>query len=415
MTDPSGSVFISYRRSPARAAGNREAALVRDALRHVGVPTWRDLDDLAFEPTEEALIAAIDDPSLSGAVLLISPEVASSSIVRRVEALRIFRRHAARDGFWILPVLIGLDYGEADAALDSPGGFQDLGYWNMHRIEGGTVSSSDAEAIARRAVKARLQAIRGRQGEGPLSIGVFARGPSAAPFSLKHDFSGQFNGRKVVEGGYSDFERGLVAGASGVLATFPSPCLAGEGMAPLPLGALVGAVYSPRAGFKFAWSQFVEGREPQSWSFDLPAGKLPMVARVTKGDPGSEDLVLAIGVSANIEHAVAETLAHLGVASRAYVHCAPESGSFAPGRVLSPEQGVGFVLSAIQRLRREREDLGMRRANLHLFLACPLAMAVLIGQKLNTFSACHLYEHDPGASPSYVRVHTFQPSSLGND
>ena len=204
MTDPVGSVFISYRRSPARAAGNREAALVRDALRHVGVPTWRDLDDLAFEPTEEALIAAIDDPSLSGAVLLISPEVAASSIVRRVEALRIFRRHAARDGFWIVPVLIGLDYGEADAALDSPAGFQDLGYWNMHRIEGGTVSSSDAEAIARRAVKARLQAIRGRQGEGPLSIGVFARGPSAAPFSLKHDFSAQFNGRKVVEGGYSD-------------------------------------------------------------------------------------------------------------------------------------------------------------------------------------------------------------------
>ena len=61
------------------------------------------------------------------------------------------------------------------------------------------------------------------------------------------------------------------------------------------------------------------------------------------------------------------------------------------------------------------EDLGMKRANLHLFLACPLAMAVLVGQKLNTFSACHLYELDPGASPSYTRVHTFHPSSMAYD
>ena len=411
MTDPTGSVFISYRRSPARAAGNGEAARVRDALRHIGLPTWRDLDDLEYEPTEEALVAAIEDPSLSGAILLISPEVATSAIIRRVEAFRIFRRRAARDGFWIVPVLIGLDYGDADAALDSPAGFQDLAYWNMHRIEGETIGSADAEAIARRAVKARLRAIRDMRADGPLSIGVFARRPPAAPCSLTHDFSAQFNGRKVVEGGYGAFEKGLVGGASRLIATFPNPCLVGEGVAPLPLGALVGAVYSPRAGFKLVWSQFVEGREPQRWSLDLPGSELPMDAPVTKGDPSSEDLLLAVGVSANIEHAVGE----LGVACRAYVHCAPKSGSFTPGRVLSPEQGVGFVLSAIQRARQVREDLGMKRANLHLFLACPLAMAVLVGQKLNTFSACHLYEHDPGATPSYTRIHTFHPSSMAYD
>ena len=207
----------------------------------------------------------------------------------------------------------------------------------------------------------------------------------------------------------------MVDGASRLIATFPNPCLVGEGVAPLPLGALVGAVYSPRAGFKLDWSQFIEGRDPQRWSFDLPRSELPMDELVTKGDPSSEDLVLAVGVSANIEHAVAESLARLGVACRAYVHCAPESGSFTPGRVLSPEKGVGFLLSAIQKVRMLREDLGMKRANLHLFLACPLAMAVFIGQKLNTFSACHLYEHDPGATPSYYRIHTFHPSSMAYD
>ena len=48
----------------------------------------------------------------------------------------------------------------------------------------------------------------------------------------------------------------------------------------------------------------------------------------------------------------------------------------------------------------------------HLFLACPLVMAVLLGQKLNTFSKCVLYEHHANKSPSYIQVHTFNPSNL---
>ena len=238
MTDPMGTVFISYRRSPARPAGNGEATLVCDALRRAGVPTWRDLDSLAYEPTEEALVAALDDPSLSGAILLVSPEVASSPIVSRIEAVRIFRRYRAGDGFWVLPVLIDLDYGEADAALGSPAGFQDLGHWNMYKIESETIGSSEARTIAQRAVKARLHEIRAKDVDGPLSIGVFARRPPAATCSLAHDFSAQFNGRKVEDGAYEAFEKGLLDGASRMLETFPSPRLVGEGMAPLPLGAL---------------------------------------------------------------------------------------------------------------------------------------------------------------------------------
>ena len=137
-----------------------------------------------------------------------------------------------------------------------------------------------------------------------------------------------------------------------------------------------------------------------------------MDTREALGDPSSEDLALAIGVSADIEQAAVETLRSLGVVCRAFLHCAPESGSYTPGRVLTPDEGVGFVLSAIDKVRNMREELAMARANLHLFLACPLAMAVLIGQKLNTFSDCHLYEHDPNARPSYKLVHTFRPSSL---
>ena len=71
------------------------------------------------------------------------------------------------------------------------------------------------------------------------------------------------------------------------------------------------------------------------------------------------------------------------------------------------------MLSAIQRARQVLEDLGMKRANLHLFLACPLAMAVLVGQKLNTFSACHLLRTRPrGNSVVYQDSHVPPVQSL---
>lgn len=413
MTDPMGSVFVSYRRSPARPAGDDEAALVTDALRRTGIPTWRDLDSLAHQPTEEALIAALKDSSLSGAILLVTPEVASSTIVKNIEAVQIFRRYKARDGFWVLPVLINLDYDEADSVLGSPAGFQDVGQWNMYKIKGDTVRTSHARSIARRALKARLHTIGENNASSCLSIGVFARRPpSTATYTLCHDFSARFHGRHVDDGEYKTFETNLLDGASRILQAFQSPRLVGEGVAPLPLGALVGAVYTPRAGFELSWSQFVEGRSPQLWSFDLTKDSIEIETQTTFGDPSSEDLVLAVGFSADIEHAVSESLSHLGIAHRACLHCTPCSGSYTPGKVIDPVQGVGFVLAAIQEIRDLREDLAMKRANLHLFLACPLAMAVLLGQKLNTFAHCHMYEHDSKANPSYLHVHTFQPSSL---
>ena len=412
MTDPKGRVFISYRRSPARPSGDAEAELVRDALRRVGVPTWRDLDDLSHEPTEDALIAAIEDPSLAGAVLLITPEVNTSDTVRKIEAVRIFRRYSAKNGFWVLPVLVDVDYDEANDILGSPAGFQDVNFWNIKRVAAKTLGSSDAFEIAQAAVKMRLTAIQNLEPGGPFSISIFGRRPPGISTGLVHDFSDDFHGREVVDGAYSMFEEYLKTSATQVLEAFPSARLIGEGVVPLPLGALVGAIYSPRAGFKLDWSQFVEGHDRQRWSFELSAEKLDLNIRVVNGDPSSEDLALAIGVSANIENATGDALRHFGVNCRAYLHCAPLSGSFTPGLVMTPEDGIGFVQSAIDKVRKVSEDRGMLRTNLHLFLACPLAMAIFLGQSLNTFSICHLYEHDPSANPTYNRVHTFHPSSF---
>ena len=46
-----------------------------NALRDRGLPTWRDLDNLAPEPTEQELVATLKDPNTAGAVMLITPEL----------------------------------------------------------------------------------------------------------------------------------------------------------------------------------------------------------------------------------------------------------------------------------------------------------------------------------------------------
>ena len=121
MTDLKGCMFISYRRSPGRTTGDAEAAMVCDALRDRGVPTWRDLDDLGPGPTEDELIELLKDGEIAGAVMLVSPEVATSNMVRVVEAPAILDRFQAGDGFLLKVVLINLTYDAVDGVLDRPG------------------------------------------------------------------------------------------------------------------------------------------------------------------------------------------------------------------------------------------------------------------------------------------------------
>ena len=87
-------------------------------------------------------------------------------------------------------------------------------------------------------------------------------------------------------------------------------------------------------------------------------------------------------------------------------------GPLQRGQTITPQQGLKIARDAINAARSLKDRLRMRRANLHLFLACPLALAVLIGQDLNTFGKCFVYEHFDDRTPAYERVHGFRPSSF---
>ena len=345
--------------------------------------------------------------------MLISPEVKSSPIIRNVEAYRIFQRHRANDGFLIKPVLIGLEYAEANEVLNGPGGFQDLGNWNLHKLRANHLTEFDANEIARQVVKYRVHSIVDSTNDRQLDVGVFSRVPgSHRPLDLSHDFSPYFSGRTANPRAYHRIENAFLDTASVLASTYDRVSIHGRGNASLSIGVLFGAIYSPLANFRLSWLQEFAGHDPASWSLSSGCSDITLDAIVSKGDPASEDIVLALGVSASIERAVSEYINSSGLRPRAWIHATIRAGVVPQGIPLSPQDGLSLSLQAVESIRNLREDIGLQRARLHLFLACPLAMAVLLGQKLNTFSHCTLYERHPDRRPSCERVHTFNPSSI---
>ena len=412
MTDVTGSIFISYRRSPARHSGDAEALLVRDALRDRGIPTWRDLDDLNPVPTEDDLIATLSSEEIAGAVMLVSPEIEKSQMIRVVEAPAILDRFQKFDGFILKPVLINLAYQEVDRVLGRPGTFQEISRFDIDRIAKQSLDDGDAQRIAKAVLKQRLRAVHYRDPDQAFSVGLYSRRSLFAKgLTLCHDVTPYFTGREHAPGAYSKIETALHDAASALAATGENIPVVARGNAALPLGVLFGAIYSPFI-FDLVWKQAAPGTPEEAWSLNSGIADIATTVRNTKGNLSSEDILLAVSVNANVERAAAEYLEATDFSPRAMISFGLADGPLQRGQTISPQQGLKIAYNMLDAVRNLKTKLRMNRANLHLFLACPLSLAVLVGQNLNTLGECVLYEHFPDRTPAYAPVHRFRPSNF---
>ena len=114
---PRGPVFLSYRHSD----GAELAMALTWALRSAGVPVWLDRSDLPPGDTERRLEEAMHS-GLSGAVLLVTPDIASSSVVKDVELPHLLALEAEGGFTFSVASTIeaeagGLDYSAPDRLL----------------------------------------------------------------------------------------------------------------------------------------------------------------------------------------------------------------------------------------------------------------------------------------------------------
>ena len=395
MTDPTGSSFLSYRRSRSE-----EGARLIASQRERGIPTWRDVDDLNTEPTETELRKILRDDSIANAVLWISPETAGSPMIRNVEAPIAFERHGRDDGFFVVPIAAGgLGYQEAAVAIRNSVSLSNVANWNMIKLEDDPATDADIAMVANQVLKQRLQAIDARLPEGaPLSISFNTRRavglqPGSA---LIIDWSHRFGGDHNREASAEDWQRKLLPALTDVKRAIeqilPNRQLLVSGFASLPAVAALGCEFMATSGIYTAWEQRMPDGNTQSWSLKCGREDAGFSANIVDGDLGSADLAVLVSVNNDVTQAVASSEGKTG-SFRAYVHL--NRADSRQGAVLdTPGQAVDLARATIEAVRRARGEYAVS-GRVHLFMAVPAGLAMLVGQLLNTLGPVQTYEHIP--------------------
>ena len=389
MTDATGRSFLSYRRSR-----DEEAALLIAAQHDHGIPTWQDVPDLAPVPTEDELRRILRDPFTANAVAFITPEVETSSVIRKVEIPLMIKRQEEGDGFFVLPVAAGgLDYEGAARVSDGHLTAATLREWNMQRIDAPKLSAEDAVRIARLVLVERVKALhRQLPPEAPVRLGLHTRGAPAieAGVGLTLDWSARFTDKQADAAIWQNILLPALASVAAALKRH-APDRRGEafGFPTMAAAVALGCAFLDPSGRPLTWRQsFPAGGPVQDWSLAAPREPSGFAARISGVNADGHDVAVLLSIADNVESLFAAYQRNLPPL-RARVHvCRPNP---APHRLASPGEAADVASTLSEALRRVRHEYGEPRT-IHLFLAAPVGVAVMVGQLLNTFGTVQTYD-----------------------
>jgi hypothetical protein len=406
VTDPRGRCFISYRRSRAN-----EVSELGRKLRSRGVPLWVDISDLGPGSTEELIIEVLEDDACACGVAWVTPEVADSSVIRRVEVPGILRRARRRDGFFaVMAVAGGLDYPEAAQVAAENLGTTDLSFWNMDKVEGDPAPAAELDRLADAILRQRLSAVvTSLLPAEPLRVGLWVRRgpPDDQENALQMDWDTSFTGRTASVGAWEaellpalrsvHREVARSAGHRGVVA---------DGHPTLAAALALGRAFPAVAGIHLAWEQVAPDGSRCQWSLAaLPEGSGYDVS--ARGiDPGGDGLAVLVSVMHDATLAFGATP---GLPTmRAAVEVAPSVKG--RGEPLTPGGARQLSHEIVDAIRSAKTDYqGVRE--IHLFLACPVGLAVMLGQLLNALGPITVYEHVDEDTVGHYRPELRIPSS----
>lgn len=408
-TEPTGRSFLSYRRSR-----HAEAALLIAAQQEHGIPTWQDVRNLDCVPAEDEIRRVLADPTTASAVMLITPEVEESKIIRNVEIPKIIQRAEAQDGFFVVPVAAGgLSYEDAAQITSNHLSAQNLSDWNLVKVPNISLMTTHVIQVIRRILTHRIQSIHCDLPEGaPLRMGMFVRRAPAFEIgnALTLDWSSRFLGK---EASAEDWNNVLIPALSRVVDTITRHASARRieafGFPTLPAAVALGASCLSTSGIQLAWQQFRPGHPDQLWSIEAQSEESGFCHRIFSKDVSARDVALLLSVSDDVEPLFASCQQTFGP-FRAMAHVM-RSGNY-PHQIHTAGQAMHVALvvqDALRTLRREYGNVG----TVHLFLACPAGLAVLVGQLLNTFGSVQTYEHVArDGSGAYEPAVLLRPSNI---
>ncbi|MEX2374973.1 MAG: SAVED domain-containing protein [Dehalococcoidia bacterium] len=411
---PLGPVFISYRQSD----GAGYAVEVAWALRAAGVPVWHDQTDHPPGDTRRRLAEALDS-GLSGAILLVTPEIAQSDVIRDVELPRLLELETDPSFTLAIGSTVTkkkdpqrLSYKAPDRLLGQPPG-------TLSRLDQQPVSTADERArLAARLCRRRMEHVKPAlaQGDGVLIFDVQTRVP---PFASQPDAHLVLRLRPPAEGERRPDPRGLeglrhflrqlpqlvaIAGATQVRvqggAHLSVACAIGAALPTTLVGVV--AVVDPKGD---EWR--LVGQAPAAPAEDIiesvgPPGFAPRSGRV---------LIYVDLLPQRSDAAVAAFLTNEGFAGVAHLR-ARSADLVKPA---DATKVVGEINTTIRELANKHAT-----TEIHLLLRCPYPIALLLGRSLNTLTV-HLYEWEDGpgsglgsGAPRYVPSIVLRSGSGGS-
>ncbi len=399
--DTRGPVFISYRQSDGRLLATATAW----ALRAAGVPVWQDQDDLPPGATDQRLTEALR-LGLSGAVLLVTEEVARSRAVREVELPQLLRLADCPAFTLAIASTITnesgkLDYTAPDRLLQRRPG-------TLQQMKQEPVSTArDRADIARAQARRRMQAIREdvATANGVLVVDLQTRIP---PFAARADADLVVRLRPPVSGDRRPHRRG-VEDLMLFLADLPDLVVrAGAEHLHVRGGAHLSVAFAFGAAIPTTFRGRVEvaATDGKLWVLagDAAAGLAPLltVESSTDGQPSEGPVAVFLDLLPTQSDVAFD---HFIVANQpdlaAFLHLRALHGGS-----LDAADAAALVGEAAYRIRTLAGEY--RTRDVHLLLRCPWNVALLLGRTLNTLRL-HLYEWEDGpdemgnpAQPRYL-------------
>ena len=207
-----------------------------------------------------------------------------------------------------------------------------------------------------------------------------------------HRFGGDHNREAPAEAWRLKLLPALTDVKRAVEQTIPGRHLVFSGLASLPAVTALGCEFMATSGIDTAWEQRMPGGDTQTWSLKNGREDTGFSVRILDGNLGSGDLAVMVSVNNDVTQAVAASEGETGP-FRAYVHV--NRADSRQGAVLgTPGQAVDIARKTVEAARKARGEYAID-GQVHLFMAVPVGLAMLIGQLLNTLGPVQTYEHIP--------------------
>lgn len=408
-----GPVFISYRQSD----GSARASAIEGLLRAAGLVVWRDRNDLRAGTTTDRLEQALTG-GLSGAVLVVTPEIAESSIVQFRELPRLLQldedpafslciandipdlKDPSKPDFKAPDVLLGRapnstlgDKKQTNSQTDA-GRLEIVRDLVMHRIEQRKERISEQGGVITILTQTRPEPYASDAGQSDLHVRLRPAERSRLP-------SGQ---------GLKDLKATLSVTSDAVYASGARTARISGGMH-LSVALAIGAALPET---KIGHVEVVDlGGEVWTSRTDDDPGIHNVVTQKVQGqfapaEGGVAKIAVFVTLTANADDSAFRQL----LDSEPGAFSSAAMIAIEPADLVDPREAARISVQVAMEIKRLSAQFG--RAEVHLAYHGPYTIAVLVARFLNTVrTVVYEWDNDEETGPAYYPVATLAPGVAG--